>query len=127
MFLSKHVSPSKLYKTMIYRPVGIQVMASYSEAEVFFQQAREEFGFFDCNGLVNPYRAEGKKTFAYEVARDLGWRSPRAVYMPVAYGNGIVAAWKGFKELKQLGLIEDLPAMVAVQPAVIAPIARAFA
>ncbi len=126
VFLSKHVSQSKLYKTMVYKPVGVQVLASYSEAEAHFQRARDEFGFFDCNGLVNPYRAEGKKTFAYEVARDLGWRSPAAVFMPTAYGNGIVAAWKGFKELKLLGFIDSLPAMVAVQPAVIAPIARAY-
>jgi threonine synthase len=126
VFLGEHVSSSKLYKTMIYKPLGIQVMAGYTLAETFFQQAREEFGFFDCNGLVNPYRIEGKKTFAYETARDLGWRSPDAVFVPTGYGNGIVAAWKGFQELHRLGFIHSLPAMVAVQPAMCAPIARAY-
>jgi threonine synthase len=126
VFLKEHVSPSKLYKTMVYKPTAIQVQGSYSEVEILFQQARDEFGFFDCDGLVNPYRIEGKKTFAYEIARDLGWRPPAVVFMPTGYGNGIVAAWKGFQELHQLGFIGSLPAMVAVQPAVCGPIARAF-
>jgi threonine synthase len=126
VFLKQNVSASKLFKTMVHRPLAIQVRSSYSAAEVLFQQARDEFGFFDCDGLVNPYRIEGKKTFAYEVARDLGWRAPAAVLMPTGYGNGVVAAWKGFQELKRLGFIDSLPAMVAVQPAVCAPIARAF-
>lgn len=126
IFLGQNVPVSKLYKTMIYNPVGMQVMGNYSAAEKNFQQAREEFGFFDCNGLVNPYRIEGKKTFSYEVARHLGWKAPDVVLMPTAYGNGIVATWKGFKELKDFGFIDSLPAIIAVQPANCAPIARAF-
>jgi threonine synthase len=126
VFLGQNVPPGKLYKTMIHRPAGVQVMGPYTVAEGVFQQVRDAFGFFDCNGLVNPYRIEGKKTFAYETARDLGWRSPDVVFMPTGYGNGIVAAWKGFRELQHLGFVDSLPAMVAVQPAVCAPIAKAF-
>jgi threonine synthase len=126
IFLGQNVPGSKLYKTMVYNPVGIQVMGDYGAAEQAFQMARDEFGFFDCNGLVNPYRIEGKKTFSYEVARQLGWKAPDVVLMPTAYGNGIVATWKGFKELKTLGFIDHLPAIIAVQPANCAPIARAF-
>jgi threonine synthase len=126
VFMGSKVASGKLYKTMVYRPLAIQVQAPYSEAETLFQRARDEFGFFDCNGLVNPYRIEGKKTFAYEVARDLHWRAPDAVFMPAGYGNGVVAAWKGFKELQRLGFIENLPAIIAVQPAVCAPIVHAY-
>jgi threonine synthase len=111
---------------MIHKPAGVQVLGPYTVAEEIFQQVRDRFDFFDCNGLVNPYRIEGKKTFAYEVARDLGWRSPDVVLMPTGYGNGVVAAWKGFRELHKLGFVDSLPAMVAVQPAVCAPIVRAF-
>lgn len=126
VFLKESIKTSKLYKTMIYKPLAIQVRAQYDVAENLFQQARDEFGFFDCDGVINPYRIEGKKTFAYEVARDMDWKAPAAVFMPTGYGNGIVAVWKGFKELHRLGFIDSLPAMIAVQPAVCAPIARAF-
>jgi threonine synthase len=126
VFLGQNVPAGKLYKTMIHKPAGVQVLGPYTVAEGIFQGVRDAFGFFDCNGLVNPYRIEGKKTFAYETARDLGWRSPDVVFMPTGYGNGVVAAWKGFRELHHLGFIDSLPAMVAVQPAVCAPIAHAF-
>jgi threonine synthase len=126
VFISKHASAGKLYKSMIHRPLGIQVLAPHSDVEVFFEQACAEFGFFDGGGPANPYRGEGMKTFAYEVARDLGWKSPQTIYMPVAYGGNFAGTWKGFKELKRLGFIDSLPAMVAAQPAVIAPIERAF-
>ncbi len=126
IFLGNNVPDSKLYKTMIYKPIGIQVLGDYSSAEKAFQQARDEFGFFDCNGLVNPYRIEGKKTFSYEVARDLKWKAPQTIIMPTAYGNGIVATWKGFKELYDFGFIDSLPAIIAVQPLNCAPIAKAF-
>jgi threonine synthase len=126
IFLGANVPASKLYKTMIYHPIGIQVRGDYSSAEKYFIQAREEFEFYDCNGLVNPYRIEGKKTFSYEIARDLGWKAPDVVIMPTAYGNGIVATYKGFKELKDFGFINHIPAIIAVQPANCAPIARAF-
>ena len=126
IFVGESVPQSKLYKTMVYDPIGIQVIGDYNAAEENFQKAREEFNFFDCNGLVNPYRIEGKKTFSYEVARDLGWKAPDTVIMSTAYGNGIVATWKGFKELYDFGFIETLPHIIAVQPANCAPIERAY-
>ena len=46
--------------------------------------------------------------------------------MSTAYGNGIVATWKGFKELYDFGFIESLPRIIAVQPANCAPIERAY-
>jgi threonine synthase len=126
VFVGGGPSPSKLYKCMIYKPVAVEVLADYSQADAMFQKARDEFGIFDCDGLVNPYRIEGKKSFAYEMARDLGWRSPATVLMPTAYGNGLVAAWKGFQEMHRLGFVDTLPAMVAVQPEEVSPIADAF-
>jgi threonine synthase len=127
VFLGKDAPPSKLYKTLIYNPVAVQVQGSYMEADVLFQRAREEFGFFDCQGMVNPFRLEGKKTFAYEIARDLGWQAPSVVFIPTASGTGVVAAWNGFRQLHRLGFIPSLPAIVAVQPAACGPIAHAFA
>lgn len=126
VFLEGESTPSKISKTMQYQPIAIQVDAPYSEAELYFQQARDEFGFLDCNGIINPYRVEGKKTFAYEVARDLHWKAPDVVFMPCGYGSGVVAAWKGFQELYRLGLTNSLPAIVAVQAELCSPIARAF-
>ena len=58
------------------------------------EMAQKE-GFFDLSTLQEPYRAEGKKTMALELAMDLGWRTPDVIIYPTGGGTGIVGMWKG--------------------------------
>ncbi|NUR90419.1 MAG: pyridoxal-phosphate dependent enzyme [Nonomuraea sp.] len=76
--------------------------------------------------FVNPLRHEGLKTCAYEICEALGWRAPDVMVHPVGTGGGLYGAWKGFTELRALGLIDRVPRMVGVQPAATAPLVRAF-
>lgn len=126
VFVGGKPSMGKIAKIAIYGPTLIWVKGSYDEAENLFMSAREKFGWFDCNGLINPFRCEGKKTYAHEIASQLGWKVPDMVIMPVAFGNGMVATWKGFKELHQMGFVDSLPRLIGVQPEACAPIAKAF-
>ncbi|WP_344074215.1 threonine synthase [Streptomyces crystallinus] len=66
---------------------------------------------------------EGYKTIAYEIHQDLG--APAAVFVPTAYGELLFGVWKGFTELRSLGLIDRLPRMYACQPTAAAPLAEA--
>jgi threonine synthase len=75
---------------------------------------------------VNPYRIEGQKTSAYEIYEQLGYKVPDYVVLPVGNAGNISAIWKGFKELKEWGISESLPRMVAVQAAGAQPIVEAF-
>ena len=117
---------ARLAKCRAYGSTLIHVEAPYSQVEDLFMQARQAFGWYDCNGLVNPFRLEGKKTLAHEVCHQLGWTVPDLVIMPTAFGNGLVSAWKGFAELENIGFTKGRPAMWAAQPENCAPIARAF-
>ncbi|HMH76510.1 MAG TPA: pyridoxal-phosphate dependent enzyme, partial [Candidatus Udaeobacter sp.] len=81
--------------------------------------------WYDC-GTDNPFRYEGKKTYAYEIAQDLGWRVPDRVLHPCAGGMSLVKTWKGFNELRTLGWIDRLPKMTAVQAARCAPIVESW-
>jgi threonine synthase len=65
-------------------------------------------------GLSNPYGVEGYKTIAYELAAELGG-SPDRVLVPVSGGDAIYGPWKGFRELRDWGLVDRLPRMVACQ------------
>ncbi|MCK4926117.1 pyridoxal-phosphate dependent enzyme [Candidatus Aerophobetes bacterium] len=51
---------------------------------------------------------------------------PDWIVVPVGAGPLLAGIYKGYKELKQLGLVDRLPAMVAVQARGCAPIVRAF-
>jgi threonine synthase len=91
------------------------------------RQAAEN-GWFECATLKEPYRVEGKKTMAYELAEQMGWRLPDAIVYPTGGGTGLIGMWKGFEEMEAMGFVGPArPRMFAVQPEGCAPIVRAFA
>jgi threonine synthase len=83
--------------------------------------------WFDCSTLKEPYRLEGKKVMGFELAEQLGWELPDAIFYPTGGGTGLIGMWKAFDELEAVGLIgSKRPRMYAVQAAGCAPIVRAF-
>jgi threonine synthase len=90
-------------------------------------EGRERMGWFDVSTLKEPYRIEGKKTMGIELAEQLGWTLPDAIFYPTGGGTGLIGMWKAFAELEAAGLIgPSRPRMVAVQAAGCAPIVRAW-
>ncbi|HLI11412.1 MAG TPA: threonine synthase [Alphaproteobacteria bacterium] len=84
-------------------------------------------GWFDTSTLKEPYRIEGKKTMGLELAEQLGWTLPDAIFYPTGGGTGLIGMWKVFDELGKIGWIEGKrPRMIAVQSTGCAPIVRAF-
>jgi len=83
--------------------------------------------WFDCSTLKEPYRLEGKKVMGFELAEQLGWQLPDAIFYPTGGGTGLIGMWKAFDELEAVGLIgSKRPRMYAVQAEGCAPIVRAF-
>ena len=83
--------------------------------------------WFDCSTLKEPYRIEGKKVMGLELAEQLGWELPDAIFYPTGGGTGLIGMWKAFDELEAVGLIgPKRPRMYAVQAEGCAPIVRAF-
>ena len=68
------------------------------------------------SGFANPYGVEGFKTIAFETVEELG-QPPDRVFVPVGSGDGIYGIWKGFRELRDAGLIQRAPRMIACQAA----------
>jgi len=101
-------------------------------AEIASQKAaktRAEDVWFDISTLKEPFRVEGKKTMGYELAEQLHWTYPDAVFYPTGGGVGLIGMWKAFEEMEALGWIEQgsrRPKMYALQAAGCAPVARAF-
>ena len=90
-------------------------------------EGREKAGWFDVSTLKEPYRIEGKKTMGFELAEQMEWTLPDAIFYPTGGGTGLIGMWKAFAELKELGwLTGKLPKMIAIQSAGCAPIVNAF-
>src|SRR5947207_1326147 len=85
-------------------------------------------GWYDVSTLKEPYRIEGKKTMAYELAEQLAWQWPDWIVYPTGGGTGMVGMWKAFDELEAIGWMKPRmrPRMVSVQAENCAPIVRAF-
>jgi threonine synthase len=84
-------------------------------------------GWFDMSTLREPYRIEGKKTMGYEIAEQMDWELPDAIFYPTGGGVGLIGMWKAFEEMERLGWIGSRrPKMIAVQAAGCQPIVRAF-
>ena len=90
-------------------------------------QGAKERGWFDFSTLKEPYRIEGKKTMGLELAEQLDWELPDAIFYPTGGGTGLIGMWKAFDELEKIGFIgAKRPKMFAVQAEGCAPMVRAF-
>jgi len=84
-------------------------------------------GEFAISTFREPGRVEGKKTMAFEIEGDFDGRSPGWVIFPTGGGTGVVAIWKAYLELRELGWIRgEMPRIAAVQSEGCAPLVRAF-
>ena len=84
-------------------------------------------GWFDISTLKEPYRIEGKKTMGYELAEQLDWQLPDAIFYPTGGGVGLIGMWKAFEEMEAIGWVgTKRPKMIAVQVEGCQPVVRAF-
>jgi len=125
ILVTSNISAEKLSQISIYNPLLFEFDLPYQELyKISYEMARNL-------GVVlihsdSPLRIEGQKTIAYEIVEQLNWRSPDFVIVPTSSGGNLSAIWKGFKEFYDLGFIDSLPKIIAVQSEGCAPIVKAF-
>jgi threonine synthase len=119
-------APSKISQARAYGATVVVIDGDFdNEVARLYKAAIQEFGWYDCLSS-NPYRDEGKKSYAYEMVEQLDGQVPDWVIHPTAGGTGIYAMWKGYQEFLSLGWIQRLPRLVASQSEAAAPITEAF-
>jgi threonine synthase len=116
------VAETGLFTSHVWRVNGI-----ITELAPILQAGKTARGWFDVSTLKEPYRIEGKKTMGLELAEQLGWDVPDAIFYPTGGGTGLIGMWKAFDELEAIGWIgAKRPRLVAVQSRTCAPIVRAM-
>ncbi len=131
IFAPRSAPPAKIAQLLIYGATVYLVDGTYDEAFDLTIQASSEFGWYCRNTGYNPFTAEGKKTAALEIwewmvgSKALS-KEPLAVFVSVGDGNIISGIHKGFKDLAQLGWLEQMPRIFGVQAEGSAAIANAF-
>lgn len=101
-----------------------------SPADIFdlLQWACGEFGWYlvSTAAIYNPFTLEGAKTIAYEIAEQTAFNLPEWIIVPVGGGGNIGSLWRGFLDLRSLGLVDRLPRLIGVQAAGCAPFVDAI-
>ncbi len=98
----------------------------YADAAEAFADAVAEEDWYSLAPFETPYRQEGAKTLAYEIAAQLDWETPDAVVHPTGHGTELLGLYRGGDELTTLGLADDQPRLYAAQADGCAPIATAW-
>ena len=106
IFIPADLEAGKVIGSLIYAPRLVAVEGNYDEVNRLCAEIAARYPWAFVNINIRPYYAEGSKTYGFEVAEQLGWKTPRHIVVPAASGSLLVKIWKGFKEFHKMGLIE---------------------
>lgn len=129
IFAPKSAPPAKVAQLLVFGAKVMLVDGSYDDAFDLTIKASKEFGWYCRNTGYNPFTAEGKKTAAFEIweyMQDAIGTLPYTLFVSVGDGNIISGIHKGFKDLLELGWIEQIPRIIGVQADGSAAVANAF-
>ncbi|MBF6561061.1 MAG: threonine synthase [Candidatus Binataceae bacterium] len=107
IFMPEGVEMGKIVGSTIYGARVITIRGNYDDVNRLCSEIADKYGWAFVNINLRPYYTEGAKTFGYEVAEQLGWRVPDHIVVPTAGGTILPKIAKGFKELREVGLLRD--------------------
>ena len=115
IFVPAAAPKAKLTQIMMYGAQIVPIDGTYDAAFDLSIEATKKYGWYNRNTAFNPLTIEGKKTVSYELYSQLGQSIPDRIFVPVGDGVIISGVYKGFEDLLNLGIINKLPTIVAVQ------------
>jgi threonine synthase len=129
-FVTSLVPGVKMREIALYGSQVVKITGSYDEAKKVAAEFARQRGLYQDMGARNVTAVEAMKTIAFEVAEQLTmhqgsapgstkenpkWRTPDWYIQAISGGMGPLGVYKGFHELKDLGLIDRIPAIVPIQ------------
>jgi threonine synthase len=127
VFIPDNLEAGKLLGSAIFNPTILAIAGTYDDVNRLCTQVADRYGWGFVNINLRAYYAEGAKTYGFEIVEQLGWRYPAHIVSPVAGGTLLPRIVRGFRELRQVGLIDgDLPRVHAAQAAGCAPVVHAI-
>ncbi|MGH8979285.1 MAG: threonine synthase [Acidimicrobiia bacterium] len=109
VFIPADLEQGKVVTTAVYGGNVVAIDGNYDDVNRLCAELTGTHRWAFVNVNVRPYYAEGSKTLAFETAEQLDWQVPDHVVVPVASGSLLTKIQKGFRELHQVGLLDDEP------------------
>lgn len=117
------VSEAKLAQALDYGAKVLEIEGNFDSCMRVIQELAEQSSLYLVNS-INPFRIEGQKTVAFELAEQLQWNVPDHLVVPGGNLGNSSAFGKGFRELLGHGLIRKQPRISVIQADGAAPFAR---
>src|ERR1700723_802186 len=115
----------KLAQAMDYGAVTCQLKTDFDGCVKVLAEIVRKEPIYLLNS-VNPYRLEGQKTPALEIAEALDWTVPDHLIVPGGNLANSSALGKGFREMRELGLVARMPRISVIQAEGANPLVRSF-
>ena len=126
VFMTSLVPQEKLREAALFGAEVIRVSGNYDQTKQIASQFAQRRHLLLDRGATSIPARESMKTIAYEIAEQLGWRSPDWYIQAVSGGLGPLGVYQGFKEMYDMGLINKIPKLGIIQAEGCAPMVHAF-
>jgi len=135
-FVTSLVPGVKMREIALYGSQVVKITGSYDQAKQIASEFAHQRGLYQDMGARTITAVEAMKTLAFEISEQLTmhkgapsgstkdkpkWATPDWYIQAVSGGMGPLGVYKGFHELKELGLIDRIPAIVPIQAEGCAP------
>lgn len=124
IYVPESVSGQKFNQTLSYGAEVVKV--SGSRNKVTEEAERHEDGKFYVGHVLHPLFRDGIRTLAYELSEQLRWKLPERIYLPVSAGTLLLGLISGLVHLKDSGIIETVPRIIACQTRQVSPLYHRF-
>ena len=119
------VALGKLAQTIAYGARTLLVRGDFDDCMRLARAAADKLGVYLANS-INPYRIAGQKTIVFELLQQLDWKAPDWIVLPAGNLGNTSAFGAALREAKELGLIDRMPRLAAIQASGAAPFAASF-
>lgn len=126
IYVPESTSTKKIKQIGMHGATVHTVPGNREDTAAAAKNALNEKGVFYASHVYNPYFYQGTKTYAFEIWEQMDGNIPDVVVVSVGHGTLLLGVYYGFKELLDLGLIDRIPRILAVQVEGCAPLALAF-
>lgn len=110
------ISWSKLSQALDYGALTCQLRTDFDGCLRLLQELVLRAPVYQLNS-INPFRLEGQKTLAIELLEQLEWTPPDHIIVPGGNLGNSSAIGKALVEMRDLGLISQLPKLSIIQAA----------
>ncbi|NJC95993.1 MAG: hypothetical protein C3F07_01555 [Anaerolineales bacterium] len=140
-FVTSLVPGVKMREIALYGSQVVKITGSYDQAKQVAAEFARQRGLYQDMGARTVTAVEAMKTIAFEIAEQLTlqmgppedsteekprWRTPDWYVQAISGGMGPLGVYKGFRELKKLGMIERIPALAPIQVDGCAPMVESW-